>query len=426
MVYKMKRNRNKRRSTTPKFNVKTLALVVSIGFTGASSAALLSDQSWMSPIAITASLQTAFKAILEQATKVVDAFDTQMRSMDIAIAGAMKFETEQVSSAMRVFVKQMSVSSNMLAENSVKLAQGEVAVEQARIQKDRILETNEKLGSRGQAHKVCTVLSERQVIAKTVSNNNKSVPVLVSSTVHATPGAFGNPHKTQMEMNADHANYYCTPEQASAGYCSSASPQAGWDVQMSTLFTPTVTGSNVFEAQNALINNMIGLPDAPLPNSFKGSPTASNYLALKQRKDAIISPAINSLKTIQAEFAGMGDPHSAAKISPIKAIDDQVKRYLGSGDEYKSWNQSLVAATEEGVMKELLQVMALDLYLQVRQYKQYEREEVLLAGIVASKQHHIDKNNGLDTGAFSNSSDREKARLEARTALANFYDRSGN
>lgn len=194
----------------------------------------------------------------------------------------------------------------------------------------------------------------------------------------------------------------------------------GWDLMTSTLFTPTTTDSTVYDAQNALINNMVGLPDAPIADSLKGSPTASNYLTLKQKKDAIVSPAINSLKSIQAEFTGMESPDSGSKVSPMKAVDEQVKRYLGSGPEYQSWNQTLTSGSESGIMKEILQVQALDLHLLMRQYKQYEREEMLLAGIVASTQQLVDRSQGKTAKGYRTDTESNRARLDARETSRSF------
>lgn len=405
--------------------LKLAAVSLAVCLGTSSYAVLINGGEPVAKIGITGMLASVFTAISDEFTRVMGVFNAQMTAMDVAVAAAYEFENEQVSSAMKVFVKQMSVSSNMLAENSVKVAQTEAAVEQARLQKERIIETNERLGPQGQGHKVCTVLAERQEASKVVKSNAKNVPSLTSDTVYAAAGAYGSPHKTLTTMNQNHSAKYCTPEQAASGFCSSATDQAGWDVQTSTLFTPTTTNSTVYDAQNALINNMVGLPDAPIPDSLKGSPTSTSYLALKQKKDAITSPAINSLKAIQAEFTGLPTSDSDSQLSPMRAVDDQVKRYLGSGDEYKSWNQTLVSGSESGIMKELLQVQALDLYLQARQYKQNEREELVLAGIVAATQQLIDRQNGASGYKGISRAENEKLKLASKDITTKFYQRNG-
>lgn len=395
------RRRDRKANNSP---LKVLALSMGIAFGGVSSAAyIVNGGTAVSEGTITVGLQSVYQYILDMYADVTAYFDAQMLAMDAAVGAALQMEQEQINSAMKVFVKQMAVSGSLVAENTVKTAQTEVAVEQARLQKDRLIDIQERKGPQGQAYKVCTVQAEREAITKTVTENQKQVPSLVSQTVYASPGAYGNPHQVMGEMNALNQNKYCTPEQAASGFCSSDTPQAGWSMQMSTLFTPTTSGSEVYSAQNALINNMVGLPDPEVPKIQQGSARASSYLQAKQRKDAIISPAINSLKAIQAEFAGIGSTDSPHKISPIKAIDDQVKRYLGSGDEYREWNQKLTSSSESGLMKEILQVQALDLYLLMRQYQQYEREELLIAGIVAATQANNKRKMG--SGSYSGSED---------------------
>lgn len=399
-------NRSRQNIITP---LRAIALSVGVAFGGVSSAAyIINGGSAVSEATITAGLQSVYQFVLDQYADVTAYFDTQMLAMDSAIGASLQMEQEQVNSAMKVYVKQMSVSGNLLAENTVKTSQTEVAVEQARLQKDRLIAIQERKGPQGQAFKVCTVQAEREVIAKTVTENQKQIPSLVSQTVYASPGAYGNPHEVMEKMNAINQGKYCTPAQAASGFCSSDTPYSGWSMQMSTLFTPTTSGSEVYSAQNALINNMIGLPDPEVPKAQQGSARASAYLQAKQRKDAIVSPAINSLKAIQSEYAGIGSADSPHKISPIKAIDDQVKRYLGSGEEYREWNQKLTSSSESGLFKEILQIQALDLYLSMRQYQQYEREELLLAGIVASSQANNKRSLG-SSGYSGAESDRSKA-----------------
>lgn len=423
-----KSNRRSKNKSAPsaaqKFILRLIAIIFSINLFASSIAAYVVDGGdGTAKVGMAVSLQTITAAIVSNYSKVMSFFDVQMAAMDAALAAAFKLENESIVSAMKVLTKQSSVSANMVAENIVKSAQTEAAFEQAEKQKQRIIDANENHGVAAQGYKVCTVLSQRKQVEKTVQNNKKSVPDLVSNTIYAQPGAYGNPYLVQQEMNSNHSAKYCTPEQAASGYCDRVTEEAGWDMQMSTLFTPTVEGSTVFDAQNALINNMVGLPDTAIPKSMQGTPMASRYLDAKQNKDALISPALYSLKSIQAEFAGISTTDSATKISPIRAIDEQVKRYLGSGKEYLEWNKVLVGASEPGVMKEILQIQALELYLKVRQYHQYEREEMLVAGNVAVAQKRLDMSNGgLMVGTIT-ASDAQKSKIDARAIKSEFAKR---
>lgn len=420
-----KANRRTKQKPTPnvlhRFLLKVFVVILSVNIFTASIAAYVVDGGDATAKGgMSAALSTITAGIVNNFNKVMGFFDVQMAAMDAALASAFKFENESIVSAMKVLTKQSSVSANMVAENIVKAAQTEAAFEQAETQKRRIIEANENHGVPAQGYKVCTVLAQRKQVESTSENNKKSVPSLVSNTIYAAPGTYGQPYKVQQEMNMNHSAKYCTPEQAASGYCNKVTNEAGWDLQMSTLFTPTTDDTNVFSAQNALINNMVGLPDVPLPNTMQGSPTASRYLDAKQNKDALISPAIYSLKSIQAEFAGIATPDSSVKLSPIRAIDEQVKRYLGSGTEYTEWNKVLVGASEAGIMKEILQIQALELYLKARQFHQNEREEMLLAGIVAATQKLMDAKNGGSMSGTTTESDAQKRKLDARQITSEF------
>ena len=77
----------------------------------------------------------------------------------------------------------------------------------------------------------------------------------------AAHGVYMNPHKAQEAMLQAH-NEFCTTSQAASGLCGAAGENAGLSLQASTLFTTAAPDTAMARAQNALINNMVGLPDA--------------------------------------------------------------------------------------------------------------------------------------------------------------------
>lgn len=89
-----------------------------------------------------------------------------------------------------------------------------------------------------------------------------------------------------------------------------------------------------------------------------------------------------------------GDVTAAAKPSKaeldvnalpiILQLEKQVARYLGNGDEYKKWNETLIQQNDKGLLKETLQIKALKLYLQSREYEQLLGMEAMLAATVAA------------------------------------------
>lgn len=286
-------NRKAPKSIKKKINYLIVGTVSSVMLTTTALAVYIVD----------GNIATSTPIINAAMTTVSTTFETQMTAMDAAIATAIETQTQLVNSSIRVWTKQKSVSANEVALNDVTNSQKKMAALQAQMQVERRLETIENKGSYGQGYKTCTVLSDRETTDVIVKNGVQTRPYLASSTVIAATGSYSDSYGAFEDMNSTHKAKYCTDSQAAAGYCSATDKQ-GWNLMTSTLFTPTVQGSDVYEAQNSLINNMVGMPDDPIPKELVGAPNASNYIILKQRKDAIISPAIYSLKAIQSEFLG--------------------------------------------------------------------------------------------------------------------------
>lgn len=68
----------------------------------------------------------------------------------------------------------------------------------------------------------------------------------------------------------------------------------------------------------------------------------------------------------------------------ILQLEKQVARYLGNGKEYKEWNKTLIAQNDRGLLKEILQIKALKLFLQTREYEQLMSMESMFAATVAA------------------------------------------
>jgi hypothetical protein len=144
-------------------------------------------------------------------------------------------------------------------------------------------------------------------------------------------------------------------------------------------------------AKTSFINNMVGLPDAPLSATAAKTPRGQEYLRQKFEKDAVISPALNSLMAIQSEFTAT--PNGTESGQPVKPLRqqyrEQVDRYLGHGEEYKNWNRSLVGQTERGVLVEILKEGALELAIMGNKHAQNERIESMLASLVSQENKKV-------------------------------------
>lgn len=68
----------------------------------------------------------------------------------------------------------------------------------------------------------------------------------------------------------------------------------------------------------------------------------------------------------------------------ILQLEKQVARYLGNGEEYKKWNETLISQNDKGLLKEIVQIKALKIFLQTREYEQLLSLEAIMAATVAA------------------------------------------
>ncbi|OGQ72663.1 MAG: hypothetical protein A2W73_07865 [Deltaproteobacteria bacterium RIFCSPLOWO2_12_55_13] len=144
--------------------------------------------------------------------------------------------------------------------------------------------------------------------------------------------------------------------------------------------------NGMLAAKISFINNMAGLPDGEVPQGGGGSEVAAAYQQAKIQKDAVRSSALASLKQIQLETtSGQDGEHGHGDLPLSKQYETEIKRYAGNTPEYQTWARVMAAQNDRGAMVELLKIKALDLSLQERQYRQWERMEAQLASAVAAK-----------------------------------------
>ena len=163
----------------------------------------------------------------------------------------------------------------------------------------------------------------------------------------------------------------------------SAGSMPGADLTVATLFEPAMEGETLYEAKVGFVNNIAGLPDGPVPASAGKSSAAEDYALSKARKDALVSPALSSLKAIQLDYSGVEGKETGSDLPLAVHFRNEVKRYSGNTAEYDSWARVMAAQNERGALVELLKIKALDLAIQEKQYRQYESMEAQLASLVS-------------------------------------------
>lgn len=364
----------------------------------------------------------------------------QLDAMDLALNTAMNTQAKLIAEAITVWSAQKGVSAQQQATAIKNNTQVEAQAMQEISRNTRMKKVLRDYGNQSMGYKPCETSKERAILVINTKNTQESVPQMIKREVTAAPGVYSPKIQAMATRLALHDKMYCTPSQAMSGFCSKEAPRAGKSLMAETLFTPSGVDTQEYQDKSAFINNMIGLPDDPISKAAATTVEGQSYADLKRRKDAIKSTAINSLKSIQAQWSIMGDEeknsengqssnaaglssekqqlaasdaqkpkNTAASATAVNAsssssstagsavkkdntpqpmmiqLKREVDRYLGGGSEYAEWSKNLASQEEKGVLTEILKVKALRLYMQAEQYKQLSRMEAMLAANVAAQ-----------------------------------------
>ena len=309
-----------------------------------------------------------------------------LQAVDEALSEELEEYSERINSAVAVLTKQKAVAANQIGDATRSSAQMTAASLNVLAQTERVKQARfEHGGEFGQGFSPCAVYNGRNLMANREADLGEERRHRMVSEVQAGPGRFGNPAETMLVQAKDHRDNYCTQDQVNAGMCAQVGALAGASLRASTLFEPAMESDNLYKAKVAFVNNVVGLPDAPVPSAAANTPAAAAYSLAKAQKDALLSPALTSLKEVQLEHTGIDSAHSGSDIPQSVRLNREVQRYLGDAPEHEAWTKAMVGQNSRGLMVEMLKVKALDLVLLEKQYRQYERMEANLATLVASE-----------------------------------------
>ncbi len=302
-------------------------------------------------------------------------------SVDAALAAQLQYNSERLTSAIAILTKQKAVAANQINEASKNSAQVTAQALNSLAQSKRVKQARFDYGAEfGQGYNPCLVSASRNFIQTEIENSNKKTLEDVNKEITASAGAYTQQDKIIQNTIKNYQENYCTQTQADAGLCEKAGKMPGKSINIASIFTPAALNTPEYKSKLDFINQLVGLPDNPVPEQSKNSLNAHTYIHQKQQKDALISPALYSLKNIQNEY--LETKGSSSSIASM--FDKESSRYMGVGTEGENWSKSLAVQNQRGLLVELLKVKALDLAIQGRQYEQQERIEASLAVLVAN------------------------------------------
>ena len=305
--------------------------------------------------------------------------------VDIGLSSFLNYYSPRVEAALATLAKQKAYSSKQIADVTRAVAQQIANARKATSKKTRHLKARYDYGKEfGQGYEPCLQVAVRQAMTTRQTDMDAIRSQRVTTEVLGGPGNYRN--QTQARRELMQANRkFCTQDQVDSGFCDVVGGFPGASVNVTTLFQSAPDDNPITEAKNTVINNMIGLPDDEIMKGSENSAQTAAYVAAKARKDALLSPAINSLKAIQLDYSGTAGTESGKDKSVAALFDEEIKRYGGNSEEHDRWASVLRAQKEHGLMIELLRAQGLKLALQHKHYQQLERMEAVLATIVANE-----------------------------------------
>lgn len=348
--------------------------------------------------------------------------ETSYVNLGMGVQNEINNQAALITAALAVYNQQKVVSAQEFSMAMAKNTQNLMAIKQTLDKQKRMTEVQQEYSARGIGYNVCGILIEQKK-TKDISRQAEIAAAEMSRTeVTAAAGKYANRNKALATRLAIHDQLYCTQDQADSGLCTAPGRRAGKNLNSATLFEKAAVGSDTYNDKSAYIDNVIGLPDDPVPTKHINTTAGIAYQDMKRRKDAGRSIAAYGLKWVQARYSVVEHEHSHAdertksarsEDARLKAaknaekaqdttvenqeanneaymvrIKRDVDRYFGGGKEHTEWVKFLVGATEKGVMQENLKVEALNLALLGDRVKAARIKEASIAALVAAEMYN--------------------------------------
>lgn len=301
-----------------------------------------------------AALATTIVGEITAATGTITALDETQTE---GLIGSIKVLTKQVQMS-----AQNSDDANLQAEQAGAAFQVDMATKEM---VDKIV-----LDFQSQGYNPCAQLTATKQMAAAEAQVTAALPQRLASEVQAGGGHYGDIATVLQQREQQHKALFCTQAEVTAGLCSSVGAVPGGDSNASLIFS-TDTSPNMVAAKNAVINNIIGLPDAPLPAGAANTPQGQAYLMATKQKDAFLAFPAYSLKGIQSDAEGFDS-----------FMSERIGQYFGT-DRAAQWAQDQASESQRGVLVDAVKIEGLILKLHERRLKQSLRAEANQAAALA-------------------------------------------
>nr|WP_233176792.1 hypothetical protein [Ralstonia sp. ASV6] len=294
------------------------------------------------------------------------------------------FQSNQMLSSLKIVAKQTQVAAEQRDAAVLQAEQAAASVAVDLANKEMVDKTILDFSSQG--FNPCYQLSENKRMVQTEVATRASVPGRVSTEVEGVGGHYSSVADALAKRERQHQALFCTQSEKDAGLCSSVGAVPGGDMNASLIFNSDPS-ANAVAAKNATINNIIGMPDEPLPAAAANTPQGMAYVLQKKEKDATLAFSAYSLKAIQADVENFD-----------AVLGSRVGQYFGTA-QAEAWAKDQASQAERGVVLDMVKISGLGLKIGLRELEQSLRREANAAVELALENRQI---NGRATEAAQN------------------------
>lgn len=327
----------------------------------------------MAVIAKMAAVEAALKAMWVTLFK---ALSGNLLSYDKRELSAMKVATSQVATAAKA---EINAAQTLMKGKMAALGALEQTVQQMQVYRKYSAIT-------GQGVDPCGQLAAQAGMVNATRRAEASVTDLVQRIASA-PGRYSSAEGYLERLLRTRQTNFATKDDERLGFGKAASGEvitatgakfaiAGADTNAGVLFADS-SDPRIKLAKEAFLNNIGGVPDAPLTLEAASLPAGKQYLIQKAQKDAAMSAALNSLALIASENSPVNGQDSKSL-----AMRKLVGQYFGedASTRWKGW----AVQDSRGILADQLKIDAAALALRAEQYKAGQRQEMLLASALVS------------------------------------------
>ncbi|CAG9183702.1 hypothetical protein [Cupriavidus pampae] len=276
-------------------------------------------------------------------------------------------QTQYMISALKVMTQQLAQSSEKNTRVSTQAEEALASV--VKDVSDRKLVDKIMLDYSSQGFDPCGQLTGVKTLAKAETTARTAVPTRLRTEVEATGGRYGVQADILRAREDQHRKLFCTQADVDAGVCSSVGKIPGGDTNAALIFN-TDTSADMVTARNAVINNIIGMPDAALPKGVVNTPEGSAYVLEKKKKDAYLGLAANSLKSLQIDTETLNAP-----------MAERIGQYFGTSRAMQ-WAQDQASQAQRGVLVDIVKIQGLQLKQLEQNLRSNLRTEANLAALL--------------------------------------------